>query len=148
MLQLEENERAELWRQLMATIENYTNQVAELPVAPPIDLTEIRSRLAKFDFEKPFPSLAALDFAAENLTAFQVHTPHPRYFGLFNPAPATMGIAADALVAAFNPQLAAWSHNPFASEVERYLVKAFAGQFGYEGEIVKLLNSTRANLSN
>ena len=35
-----------------------------------------------------------------------------------------MGIAADALVAAFNPQLAAWSHSPFAAEVEQHLVRA------------------------
>ncbi|MGH9902662.1 MAG: pyridoxal phosphate-dependent decarboxylase family protein, partial [Pyrinomonadaceae bacterium] len=66
------------------------------------------------------------------LREHQVHTTHPRYFGLFNPAPTTMGIAADALVAAFNPQLAAWSHSPFANEVERHLVRAFGGKFGYD----------------
>jgi len=87
MLSLDENERAELWQKLTATIENYINEVAELPVAPPIDLTEIRSRLESFNFEKSFPPLDALDFAADNLREFQVHTPHPRYFGLFNPAP-------------------------------------------------------------
>src|SRR4029079_9022625 len=59
------------------------------------------------------------------------HTPHPSYFGLFNPAPATMSVAADALVAAFNPQIAAWSHSPFAAEVERHLVRALGRRFGY-----------------
>jgi glutamate/tyrosine decarboxylase-like PLP-dependent enzyme len=63
-----------------------------------------------------------------------VHTPHPRYYGLFNPAPTTMGIAADALTAAFNPQLAAWSHSPFAVEVERHLVRAIGSRFGYPPE--------------
>ncbi|MGH9360352.1 MAG: pyridoxal phosphate-dependent decarboxylase family protein, partial [Thermoanaerobaculia bacterium] len=42
------------------------------------------------------------------------------------------GIAADALVAAWNPQLAAWSHNPFAAEVEQHLLRALAGRFGYD----------------
>jgi hypothetical protein len=42
-----------------------------------------------------------------------------------------MGIAADMLVAGFNPQLAAWSHNPFAAEVERTLVQAFGERFGW-----------------
>ena len=45
-----------------------------------------------------------------------------------------MGIAADALVAAFNPQLAAWSHSPFAIEVEQHLIRALGGQFGYDPE--------------
>ncbi len=134
MLLLEETERAALWRQLTATIENHINRVSELPVAPEIDAVEIRSRLSTFDFAEPLTPLAALDFAAQNLREFQVHTPHPRYFGLFNPAPATMGIAADALVAAFNPQLAAWSHSPFAAEVEQHLIRAFAVRFGYDAE--------------
>jgi len=134
MLLLDDRQRAELWRELTATIEDYINQVAELPVAPPIDLTEIRSRLAAFDFNQSVEPLAALNFAAKNLRDFQVHTPHPRYFGLFNPAPTAMGIAADALVAAFNPQLAAWSHNSFASEVERHLIRQFSSRFGYNQE--------------
>jgi glutamate/tyrosine decarboxylase-like PLP-dependent enzyme len=43
-----------------------------------------------------------------------------------------MGIAADALVAAFNPQIAAWSHNPIAAEIEQHLVRAFGVRFGFE----------------
>jgi glutamate/tyrosine decarboxylase-like PLP-dependent enzyme len=42
-----------------------------------------------------------------------------------------MGIAADALAAAFNPQIAAWSHSPFAAEVERHLVRALGARFGF-----------------
>jgi len=132
MLLLEENERAALWKQLTATIENHINQVSELPVAPKIDAAEIRLRLSTFDFAEPLAPLEALDFAARNLREFQVHTPHLRYFGLFNPAPTAMGITADALVAAFNPQLAAWSHSPFAAEVEQHLIRAFAARFGYD----------------
>jgi glutamate/tyrosine decarboxylase-like PLP-dependent enzyme len=45
-----------------------------------------------------------------------------------------MGIAADFLVAAFNPQMAAWSHSPFACEIERHLVSAFSKKFGYPEE--------------
>jgi glutamate/tyrosine decarboxylase-like PLP-dependent enzyme len=42
-----------------------------------------------------------------------------------------MGIAADALVAAFNPQLAAWCHSPFAVEVEQHVIRALGSRFGY-----------------
>ena len=132
MLLLDNEKRSELWRQLIENIEDYINQIADSPVAPPIDLNKIRRRLEAFDFNQTVEPLAALQFAADNLREFQVHTPHPRYFGLFNPAPTAMSIAADALVAAFNPQLAAWSHNPFASEVERHLILNFAERFGYD----------------
>ena len=131
MLMLDAETRDALWRRLIEAIEDYASRVGEARVAPELDPEAIRSLLAPFDFARPVEPLAALDFAVENLWRHQVHTPHPRYFGLFNPAPTTMGIAADALVAAFNPQLAAWSHAPFANEVERHLVEAFAERFGY-----------------
>ena len=84
MLSLDENERAELWQKLTAEVENHFQQVEKLPVAPKINVAEIRSRLAPLDFEKPLAPLAALDLTVKNLTEFQVHTTHPRYFGLFN----------------------------------------------------------------
>jgi len=84
MLSLNENKRAELWQKLAAEVENHFRQVEELPVAPKTNVAEIRSHLAPLDFEKPLAPLAALDLAVKNLTEFQVHTPHPRYFGLFN----------------------------------------------------------------
>ncbi|HEX2224367.1 MAG TPA: pyridoxal-dependent decarboxylase, partial [Thermoanaerobaculia bacterium] len=40
--------------------------------------------------------------------------------------------AADALVAAFNPQLATWGHSPFPVEVEQHLIRAIGERFGYE----------------
>jgi glutamate/tyrosine decarboxylase-like PLP-dependent enzyme len=135
MLMLDGETRDALWRRLIEAIERYTAGVGEARVAPGLNLEgveEIRAALAPFDFERPVPALEALDFAVEGLWKWQVHTPHPRYFGLFNPAPATLGIAADALVAAFNPQLAAWSHSPLAAEIEQHLVRALAGRFGFD----------------
>ncbi len=131
-LMLDDKTRGELWRRLVEAIESYLNGVGEARVAPPLDLDAIRGALAPFDFEQPVAPLEALDFAVESLWQWQVHTPHPRYFGLFNPAPATMGIAADALVAAFNPQLAAWSHSPMAAEIEQHLIRALGERFGFD----------------
>lgn len=124
--------RSGLWHRLAETIERYAAEVDGLPVAPALDTDALRGLLKPFDFESPVAPEAALDFAAEGLTRHQVHTPHARYFGLFNPAPTAMGVAADALVAAFNPQIAAWSHNPFAAEVEAHLCRAFGVRFGWQ----------------
>ncbi|HUX66906.1 MAG TPA: aminotransferase class V-fold PLP-dependent enzyme [Terriglobales bacterium] len=130
-LALDSDLRLLLWQRLATEIERYQRQVAGARVAPALDPGALRQALAAFDFQSPLPPPEALAFAVRGLWEQQVHTPHPRYFGLFNPAPTTMGIVADALVAAFNPQMAAWSHNPFATEVERHLVHALGARFGY-----------------
>jgi aromatic-L-amino-acid decarboxylase len=131
-LLLPPDERLKLWQRLIEIIEEYVRGVEQVPVAPAASAAELRKMLARWDFATPTPATAALDFAAKNLWRHQVHAPHPRYYGLFNPAPTTMGIAADTLVAAFNPQLAAWSHSPFAAEVEQHLVRCLGGRFGYD----------------
>ena len=131
-LRLESEARAELWRRLVAAIENYADKLDASRVTPELDPGKVRALLKRFDFNSQVDPIEALDFVVESLWKYQVHTPHPRYYGLFNPAPTTMGIAADALVAAFNPQLAAWSHSPFAIEVEQHLIRALASRFGYD----------------
>src|SRR5262245_57458734 len=132
MLMLNDRTRADLWRRLIEVLEDYLTKVDSTRVAPELDVEKVRAVLAGRDFAEPAPAIEALDFVADAMWRFQVHTGHPRYFGLFNPASATLGIAADALVAAVNPPRAAWSHSPFAAEVERHLVRAFGQKFGYD----------------
>lgn len=124
------DERAALWKRVTEIAERYVNTVDDLPVAPE-DPTAITRELQRFDFTHPMSPQDALASAADLLSRYTVHTPHPRYFGLFNPAPATMAVMADALVAAFNPQLAAWSHAPFAVSLEAKLVRDFGRRFGF-----------------
>jgi glutamate/tyrosine decarboxylase-like PLP-dependent enzyme len=129
-LDLEAGARGELWRRVVALVEEYIESVDRARVAPELDPTRLRAMLAPLDFREPVDPLAAVEFAAEGLWRHQVHTPHPRYFGLFNPTPTPLGIAADTLVAAFNPQLAAWAHSPFAVEVESHLIRALGERVG------------------
>ncbi|MCG3160323.1 MAG: L-2,4-diaminobutyrate decarboxylase [Acidobacteria bacterium] len=129
---LNEQTREELWRRLIEVVENYLTKIDTARVAPELDVEKIRGVLAGRDFAEPLGAVESLDFVADAMWRFQVHTGHPRYFGLFCPASTTMGIAADTLVAAFNPQLAAWSHSPFAAEVERHVIRSFGQKFGYD----------------
>ena len=131
MLTLKDAGRKAIWDELGRILENYSTAVETWPVTPELNPEKIRAMLAPCDFLHPVDAVEALQLAANGLKDYQVHTPHPRYFGLFNPAPTTMGIVADALVAGFNPQLAAWSHSPFAAEVEQHLVRAIGSRFGY-----------------
>jgi glutamate/tyrosine decarboxylase-like PLP-dependent enzyme len=135
MLMLNDQTREALWRRLIETVETYLTKIDSARVAPELNIEKIRGLLAGRDFAEPIDAVEAINFVADAMWRSQVHTGHPRYFGLFNPASTTMGIVADTLVAAFNPQLAAWSHSPFAAEVEQHLIRAFGQKFGYDPTI-------------
>lgn len=135
MLMLDEAARKQLWTDLISAIEEYIEQVRTLTVSPPLEPENVRRFVRSFDFSKPINPGEALRKVVEGMRQYQVHTPHPMYYGLFNPAPSTMGIAADALVAALNPQMAAWSHNPFAAEAENHLIREFGVRFGYPRDL-------------
>jgi aromatic-L-amino-acid/L-tryptophan decarboxylase len=51
------------------------------------------------------------------------HVPAANYFGLMNPTPAYIGVLAEALVAALNPQLATMARSQLASKIEAETVR-------------------------
>ena len=118
-----------LWERVLEAIEGL-NRIGEdveagLPVAAkrvvPVDQ----------DFALPIAAERAIEVVLEGLRDGQIHPTHPRYFGLFNPAPLEVSVMADALVAAFNPQLATYSHAQWAVDVEARLIRAFGSKLGF-----------------
>ena len=59
-----------------------------------------------------------------------VQITHPRYFGLFNPAPTYPAQVADRIVAAFNPQLASSTTSPMPVALEAHVIRAVAARAG------------------
>jgi glutamate/tyrosine decarboxylase-like PLP-dependent enzyme len=127
-------ERSVLWSELVAQAEAYIEDVESLPVAPNLNQASLHALLDTFSFDEPDSRIDVLHRFTRELKRHQVHTSHPCYFGLFNPAPSFMGILGDCMAATLNPQLAAWSHSPLAVETERRLIQAFAGKFGLSQE--------------
>jgi glutamate/tyrosine decarboxylase-like PLP-dependent enzyme len=127
-------ERSTLWAGLVAQAEAYFEEVESLPVAPTLNPSELQAVLDGFSFDEPGSRIDVLHRFTKEMKKHQVHTPHPCYFGLFNPAPTFMGILGETIAATLNPQLAAWSHSPLAVETERRLIDAFAGKFGLPQE--------------
>ncbi|HZA86267.1 MAG TPA: pyridoxal-dependent decarboxylase, partial [Acidimicrobiales bacterium] len=109
--------------------------IARLPVAVRADRDAIRRQLDAVGVETATDAGAVIDRVVALLTDGMVHTGHPRYFGLFNPAPSFMGIVAELIVAAFNPQLAAWSHAPAAVEMEAWTIDYLADRCGLDGPV-------------
>jgi len=128
---LTSEKRAELFEMLLPELENYYSKTAELRVTPPLDPDEIQQFVRKADFNHPADIKEAVRIITGALRKYTVHTPHPRYYGLFNPRPNFPSIIADLITATFNPQLAAWSHSPYAAEVENYLISEFGQKIGF-----------------
>jgi glutamate/tyrosine decarboxylase-like PLP-dependent enzyme len=106
-------------------------RIAAGPVTPTIDLASFRRELAAFDFETAQPLEALLMWTISRLEQGVVHLTHPRYFGLFNPAPTFPAECADRIAAAFNPQLATATTSPVAVELEAHVVRAVARRAGF-----------------
>jgi glutamate/tyrosine decarboxylase-like PLP-dependent enzyme len=125
-------ERHEAFHDAIATIDRYLTNVESLPVERAIDASEVARFIERINFAVPMKPDEAIAYVNEAMLRFQTHTGHPGYFGLFNPASTAMGIVGEAMVAAFNPQLAAWSHAPFAVQLEQFLIRSMGRRFGEE----------------
>jgi len=62
------------------------------------------------------------------------HVPSGNYFGLMNPTPTYMGVMAEALVAALNPQLATVKRSQLASKIEHETIRWIGERVGWPGE--------------
>jgi glutamate/tyrosine decarboxylase-like PLP-dependent enzyme len=119
-------------QRLAEEITRYEATLDELPVAPSVSPGEIRHHLARYDFGEPIPLDQLIGEVSQLLRRWSLHVNHPRYFGLFNPTVRHAGVAADALTALYNPQLAAWPHAPIANEIERHVLGVFMRAFGLD----------------
>jgi aromatic-L-amino-acid/L-tryptophan decarboxylase len=123
---------------LRATVEAETTkklavalqQVAAGPVTPTIDPTSFQDELSGFDFHTPRSLSSVVDWVVGVMSRGNVQMTHPRYLGLFNPAPALAAEQADRITAALNPQLAVWSHAPVAAGIEHHVIEAFCERLG------------------
>lgn len=105
-------------------------RVAAGSVTPTLDLAAFRRELAGFDFHEPRPLGELLSWTIAQMERGLVHVTHPRYFGLFNPAPTFPAQCADRIAAVFNPQLATSTTSPAAVEIEAHVIRAVARRAG------------------
>src|SRR5271155_4838419 len=128
----DERERIDdlLTRELM----DADSRVAKGPVIPRIDVARFRRELANFDFRAPLPLGELLSWTIEQMEHGLVHVTHPRYFGLFNPAPTFPAQCAERIAGAFNPQLATATTSPVAVEIEAHVIRAIARRTGFPPE--------------
>lgn len=122
-------ERHDDW--ITRELANALERVSAGPVMPTLDMEQFRQQLAQFDFESPVPLEPALAWTVAQLEHGAVHMTHPRYFGLFNPAPNFPAQCADRIAGAFNPQLASSGSSPAPVEIEAHVIRAMASRVGF-----------------
>jgi aromatic-L-amino-acid/L-tryptophan decarboxylase len=123
-------ERRRLDDFLTAELLDAVSSMRNGPLVPDFDRESFQSALQGFDFASPKPLEDVLIWTIEQMMRGVVHVNHPRYFGLFNPAPTFPSQCADRIAAAFNPQLASAVTSPAAVAIEAHTIAAVAQRAG------------------
>jgi glutamate/tyrosine decarboxylase-like PLP-dependent enzyme len=134
VLDLDRATRVELWERVVALLEAHASRLGDDPDAPVVPAqtnAPIAEAVSRLTTSTPRDPRALLDEVARALDEGMVHPAHPRYFGLFNPAPAALAVVADALVSGYNPQLATRGHAPWPVAVEEHLLREVGERFGW-----------------
>jgi len=122
------SERNFLLDQLCTTIAEFYDQHPK-NVSPSMEPEIVKKYVSQHSHPETIEEL--LENVVRGLKEFSVHPTSSGYLGLFNPRSTFMSVIADGLTALYNPQLAAWSHAPYAVEVENWLMKEIGSRFGY-----------------
>jgi glutamate/tyrosine decarboxylase-like PLP-dependent enzyme len=72
-----------------------------------------------------------LDETFRQLSSHSLFNGHPRFWGYITSSPAPIGMLAELLAAAINPNLGSWKLSPIATEIEIQTVRWIAEMIGY-----------------
>ena len=93
--------REQIFAKLLPALEHYYENTKPLSVSSDWNISEIREFAQKFKLDSGNKADEILNHVLKGLTDFAVQTPHPNYFGLFNPRPAFTSVIADFISANF-----------------------------------------------
>lgn len=130
-------------RDLVDRIARHLEAIPAGPVSPGRTPEEVREILGA-DRSLPEEGVSPerlLGEAAELLLSESLFNGHPRFFGYITSAPAPIGMLADLLAAAVNPNVGAWALSPMATEIEAQTVRWIAELIGYPVDCGGLLVS-------
>ena len=138
--------RRRLGYELIDIIDNYFESLPTRPVQLPLEqrsfepLRDAMPESGVLDEMASDPTHAessdllvrVLRTTAGDLIKEGFHVPAANYFGLMNPTPTYVGVLAEALVAALNPQLATMARSQLASKIEAETVRWIGERFGWQ----------------
>jgi len=118
---------------LVETIAEFLDSLPDRPVTPALDPADLRRRL---DSDAPLPrtgedAVDLLSSTAKLLFDTSLFNGHPRFLGYVTSSPAHIGMLAELLAAAVNPNVGAWTLSPAATEIEAQTIRWIAELIGY-----------------
>jgi glutamate/tyrosine decarboxylase-like PLP-dependent enzyme len=117
--------------QLTTRLSEAQERVRAGQVSPTVDVDAFRQALSSRTFDAPEDLTDLIDWTVAQMEVGLVHMTHPRYFGLFNPAPSYPSICADRIAAVLNPQICVWSHAPVAVDIENHVIRQVCRRAGF-----------------
>ena len=134
--------------QLTEKLSAAEQRVVKGAVTPTFDRDAFAAELAGFDFGRPVAFERLLDWTLAGMEHGVVHMTHPRYLGLFNPAPSFPAQCADRIAASFNPQLATATTSPAAVAIEAHVARLLARRIGLAADAVGHFTSGGSEANN
>lgn len=128
-------------RALVDTIANLLEHIESLPVSRKLEPRDIRALLPQALPQDGGDAIDLLGEAAHILVENSTLTSHPRFWGYINGSVAPIGILADLLASAINPNVGGWALSPAATEIEKQTVSWLAEMIGYDPKSGGLLVS-------
>ena len=126
--------RRRLGYHLIDQIDNFFASLPDRPVQLPAEQRTFAA-LNNLLPEKGEDADKVLDEIFREMVDKGFHVPSSNYFGLMNPTPTYIGVIAEALVAALNPQLATVKRSQLASKIEHETVRWIGERVGWPGRI-------------
>jgi aromatic-L-amino-acid/L-tryptophan decarboxylase len=121
-----------LGHQLVDDIAEFLNGLPQRPVTTGESPQAIRKLLGTDILpQRGMPPDVLLDQAADLLFDHSLFNGHPRFWGYITGSPAPIGVLADLLAAAVNPNVGAAVLSPVASEIEAQTIRWIADLIGY-----------------
>ncbi len=121
-----------LGHDLVNRIADFLGRLPSLPVTPGESPEAVRALLPTGGLpERGAEPGALLADTAEMLFAHSLFNGHPRFFGYITSSPAPLGMLADLLAAAVNPNVGLFALAPMATEIEAQAVRWIAELIGY-----------------
>ncbi len=118
--------------QLIDDIAEFLDTIGNRPVNPNPTAQSIRAALNTTDLpEQGRDAAEALMHVKDVLMEYSVFNGHPGFMGYITAGPLPIGILADLLASAMNPNVGAWQLAPVATEIERQAVRWIADFIGY-----------------
>ncbi len=130
---LDSSTRRRLGYHLVDQIDDFFTSLPDRPVQLPVEKRTFTA------LNNPLPETGedadkVLDEVFREMVDKGFHVPSGNYFGLMNPTPTYVGVMAEALVAALNPQLATVKRSQLASKIEHETVRWIGERVGWPGE--------------